>query len=337
MRAVAVPVDVDQPRRLLAHQALGVGAVGAVHRHAATAGDEADDVVAGHRRAAPRQADEDVVETLDVDADGAIAGGAADRAGWARRPRTARHRCPARTRGPPSARSTVPRRGARRSPPAPSRGRRTSWPRSRWRATLLSQMRCNGRPSRRNSLVSSSRPASIMSTRRSRLNHCRILLRARGDATNCNQSRDGAADSQLGGEDLARVAAVQRGTERHEPSVDLGADAVVPDLGVHRVGEVDAGRADRQRDDPPLRREHEDLVLFEVGLQVLHERRRVGDVGLPVDDAVQPVDVAASATSSLYDQCAATPHSARWCISCDRICTSTTLPPGPMTVVCRLW
>ncbi len=34
----------------------GVGAVGAVHRHAAATGDEADDLVARHRRAAPRQA-----------------------------------------------------------------------------------------------------------------------------------------------------------------------------------------------------------------------------------------------------------------------------------------
>jgi hypothetical protein len=41
--------------------------------------------------------------------------------------------------------------------------------------------------------------------------------------------------------------------------------------------------------------------------------------------------------SSLYAQCEATPHSARWCISRDRICTSMTLPPGPMTVVCNDW
>ena len=83
--AVAVPIDVDQPRRLLAHQALGVGAVGAVHRHAAAAGDEADDVVAGHRRAAPRQAHQDVVEPLDVHADGGPWTVAADRA-WSARP-----------------------------------------------------------------------------------------------------------------------------------------------------------------------------------------------------------------------------------------------------------
>ena len=45
----------------------------------------------------------------------------------------------------------------------------------------------------------------------------------------------------------------------------------------------------------PFGRENEHLVLLEVGLQVLHEGCRIGDVGLPVDDAVQPVDVAGGA------------------------------------------
>ena len=51
-------------------------------------------------------------------------------------------------------------------------------------------------------------------------------------------------------EDLARVAARQLVVERHQPAVDLGADAGVADLGVHGVGEVDRRRADRQRDRP---------------------------------------------------------------------------------------
>ena len=48
----------------------GVGAVGPVDRHPPAPGDEADDLVAGHRGAAPRQPDHQVVEALDVDADG---------------------------------------------------------------------------------------------------------------------------------------------------------------------------------------------------------------------------------------------------------------------------
>ena len=63
---IAIPLDVDQARRLLGHQALGVGAVRSVYRHTATAGDEADDVVARHRRAATRQPHQHIIQTLDV-------------------------------------------------------------------------------------------------------------------------------------------------------------------------------------------------------------------------------------------------------------------------------
>ena len=66
---VVVPLDLDQPLGLRAPQRHGVGAVGAVHRHAAAPGDEAHDLVARHRRAAPGDAHHHVVEALDVDAD----------------------------------------------------------------------------------------------------------------------------------------------------------------------------------------------------------------------------------------------------------------------------
>jgi len=52
-------------------------------------------------------------------------------------------------------------------------------------------------PPRRRALVSSSRPFSIASSRRSRLNHWRILLRALDEATICSQSRDGPAEGEL--------------------------------------------------------------------------------------------------------------------------------------------
>jgi len=40
---------------------------------------------------------------------------------------------------------------------------------------------------------------------------------------------------------------------------------------------------------------------------------------------------------SLYRQCAAMPYSAVRCIAWVRICISTGLPVGPMTVVCSDW
>ncbi len=44
-----------------------------------------------------------------------------------------------------------------------------------------------------------------------------------------------------------------------------------------------------------------------------------------------------AAAPSLYFQWAAMPYSARLCISTVRICSSTGLPCGPITVVCSDW
>ena len=53
--------------------------------------------------------------------------------------------------------------------------------------------RCSGRPSLRSSRAIDSLPRSIASSRRSLVNHCRILLRARGLLTKPSQSRLGPA------------------------------------------------------------------------------------------------------------------------------------------------
>jgi hypothetical protein len=49
------------------------------------------------------------------------------------------------------------------------------------------------------------------------------------------------------------------------------------------------------------------------------------------------VGVAVTVPTSLYFQCAAIPNSAVRCIAWVRICSSTGLPPGPITVVCSDW
>ena len=63
---VGVPLDLDQALTLGGGQRHCIGAIVSMHRHAAAAGDETHDLVARHGRAALRQTDEDVVETLDV-------------------------------------------------------------------------------------------------------------------------------------------------------------------------------------------------------------------------------------------------------------------------------
>jgi len=65
----------------------------------------------------------------------------------------------------------------------------------------------------------------------------------------------------------------------------------VADLGVDGVGEVEGGGALGQDDHVPLGREHVDLVVVEVALEVGHELGRIGGLGLPVEDLVQPDDV----------------------------------------------
>ncbi len=57
--------------------------------------------------------------------------------------------------------------------------------------------RCSGSAALRIARLSAVLPSSTASSRRSRANHCRILVRARGDLTNAIQSRDGPAFSDF--------------------------------------------------------------------------------------------------------------------------------------------
>ena len=75
MGIVDVPVDVDDTHRLFVGERCRVGAIAAVHAHAAAAGDKADDLVAGDRRTAVRQTNHEVVEAVDVHTDGVAAVG----------------------------------------------------------------------------------------------------------------------------------------------------------------------------------------------------------------------------------------------------------------------
>jgi hypothetical protein len=96
----------------------------------------------------------------------------------------------------------------------------------------------------------------------------------------------------------------------------------MPDLGVHRVGEVDRGRARRQADDLALRREDVDLLRPDLEAQAVEElpgsavsacqsemwasQAMSVSVRVPVADSSRPPFI-----RCLYFQCAATPNSAR--------------------------
>ena len=147
---------------------------------------------------------------------------------------------------------------------------------------------CSGRPSRRSARASSSRPFSMASSRRSRENHWRILLRARVEATIWSQSRDGPAVGDFEVKISTVSALAQLRLERHQAAVDPRPDAAVAHLGVDGVGEVDRRRAGRQRDDLALGREDVDLVLLQVELQRLEELDRVVGLAVDVGDALEP-------------------------------------------------
>ena len=67
MGRLDIPFDVDHSPALVVDEGQRIGAVGAMHADAATAGHESDDRVAGQRRAAVGESDQEIVETLDVD------------------------------------------------------------------------------------------------------------------------------------------------------------------------------------------------------------------------------------------------------------------------------
>ena len=74
---------------------------------------------------------------------------------------------------------------------------------------------------------------------------CLILLRAREVTTKFSQSRLGLCPGVV--DDLDDVAVPQARAQRHHLAVDARADALVADVGVDRVGEVDRRRVARQR------------------------------------------------------------------------------------------
>ena len=98
-------------------------------------------------------------------------------------------------------------------------------------------------------------------------------------------------DFRLAGHDFDHVAVLQLVVEPDHAVVDLGADAVVPDLGVNPIGKIERSRAGRQLDDVALRGEDVDLVLEDIRLQRFDELFRVADFLAPLHELAQPGDL----------------------------------------------
>ena len=84
--------------------------------------------------------------------------------------------------------------------------------------------------------------------------------------------------------------------QRHKATIDLGTNARMANFGVHCICEIDRRRVQRQGNHFALRSKDKKFVLYKVFFQTFHEVRRVGNIGLPVDNAVQPVNIPRGST-----------------------------------------
>src|SRR5690606_24553537 len=95
----------------------------------------------------------------------------------------------------------------------------------------------------------------------------------------------------LGGDDLHLLAGLQAVVERHDAPVDLGAPAVVADLGVHPVGEVQRRGALGQVHGVAIGGEYVDPVRLEIHAQLLGQAADVAQLLVPFQHLAQPGDL----------------------------------------------
>ena len=136
--------------------------------------------------------------------------------------------------------------------------------------------------SRSNCFLPISRACCLSAT----LRKCRILARALLVTAKAEPVAAGLVARR--GQDLDDVAVAQLVAQRHDLAVDARAHALVADLGVDRVGEVDRAGVLGQGLDLALGREAVHLLGVEVDLERVQELVRVLDLLLPLEHLAQP-------------------------------------------------
>ncbi|EXI74009.1 MAG: hypothetical protein AW07_02147 [Candidatus Accumulibacter sp. SK-11] len=109
----------------------------------------------------------------------------------------------------------------------------------------------------------------------------------------CTAGLDGVQPCQArvcigSGDDLDPVAIGQLGHQRHRLEIDVGGDAVVADIRVHGVRQVDRRRTARQGDDLALRREDVNLVRKQVDLDMFEKVAGLVGRTLQIEQRVKP-------------------------------------------------
>ena len=76
-----------------------------------------------------------------------------------------------------------------------------------------------------------------------------------------------------------------------ESTIDSGSDTRIPDCCVDRIREINWARSERQGNHATFGGENKDLILIKIGFQTLHELCRISDIALPVNNAIEPINV----------------------------------------------
>src|SRR4051794_38976856 len=292
---LALPVHSHEPLRVLAQRGR-VRAVVAVDRDAAPERHVADDRVAGHRAAALRQAQHDVVDALDADAVRIARAGGLPPLAPGRDERLDRLLLRlGRLALLEAVHHLVDdhlRRDLRRAERDVELLRLAEAHLAddvgeQWRAGDLLR-----RQARLGEVLLQQRAARVLGVLPALLLEPLLDLVARARGLHYREPVPRRAALALGREHLDDVARLQLVVQRDDLRVDLRADAPVAELGVDLVGEVERSGPGGERLDLALRGEDEDLLVEEVDLQVLHELLGVLELLLPVEHRAQPLELA---------------------------------------------
>ena len=112
-----------------------------------------------------------------------------------------------------------------------------------------------------------------------------------GDITKVGVQPVAARAAVLAGDDFHLLAGLQAVVERHDAPVDLGATAVVADLGVHTVGEVQRRGPFGQVDGVTVRGEYIDPVGFDIDPQLFGQPADIAQLLMPFEHLAQPGDL----------------------------------------------
>ena len=96
---------------------------------------------------------------------------------------------------------------------------------------------------------------------------------------------------RFGFQDLHLIAIFNGRAQRHDATIQLRADRLIPKRGVHCIGKIDCRRAFGQLDQFPLRREGKDAVLIHGHARMFEDFLRRFGMFQYLDQVFHPADL----------------------------------------------